>query len=190
MFTTKELVIGVSGDEGSFSEEAALIYIKKTKIDTFKLQYLINMDGVLAALAQGTIDRGVFPVANKNSGLVWPALEAMGKYEFTPIDTIDLNVEQCLFAKTDLELEQISSIYSFAPAIEQCKKFVRGLKKIPIIDWGDMAKAARDLANGELLANAAVLGSRRSAEHYGLQLIATGVQDVKINTTMFVIASA
>ena len=110
--------IGVSGDVGSFSEEAGLLYAAKAHSSINELVYLIDMAGVLAALESGAIEVGIFPFVNYNSGIVWPAFSAMGKYSFMPIDDIQLNVEQCLLVKSGLALSAISELYSYTPAFE------------------------------------------------------------------------
>lgn len=180
--------IGVSGDVGSFSEEVGLNYIKKANLNDAKLSYLIDMHGVMSALDEKRIDIGIFPVVNNNSGLVWPAFIAMGKYGFKIIDELHLDVQQCIFAKEMLELKDIKEIYSYTPAFNQCKLFLsEEAADIRKIDWGDMAKAARDLASGALPDNAAVIGSRRAAEAYNLKILASNIQDVKPNVTMFVV---
>lgn len=180
--------IGVSGDKGSFSEEAGLLYAKKNNLQGYELKYLIDMHGVLNALNHGEIDIGVFPVVNNNSGLVWPAFKAMGQFNFTIIDECHLDIEQAIFAKKPLKLSEIKAIYSYTPAFNQCKNFLKAeAVNIPQIDWGDMAKAARDLANGILDDNIAVIGSKSAAIEYGLTLLATNIQDVKPNVTMFII---
>ncbi|HLX52636.1 MAG TPA: prephenate dehydratase domain-containing protein [Aquella sp.] len=179
--------IGVSGDIGSFSEEAGINYAKRAKISDYKLAFLIDMEGVLAALAKGEIDIGIFPVVNNNSGLVRPAFEAMGRYLFDVIDEEHLDVSQCLLAKKFMPPGEISAIYSYTPAFNQCKLFLSGLKDVKIIDWGDTAKAARDLASGVINEDCAVIGSARAAAAYGLQVIASNLQDVKPNVTMFVV---
>ncbi len=179
--------IGVSGDVGSFSEEAGINYAKKAGLKDYKLAYLIDMEGVLAAISKDEIDVGIFPVVNNNSGLVRPAFEAMGRHLFDVIDEEHLDVSQCLMAKKFMPLNQISAIYSYTPAFNQCKLFLADLKDVAVIDWGDTAKAARDLANGVLDENSAVIGSARAAAAYGLQIIASNLQDVKPNVTMFVV---
>jgi prephenate dehydratase len=178
--------IGVSGDVGSFSEEAGLIYAAKAHTGVHSLNYLIDMEGVLAALNNDEIDVGIFPFVNYNSGIVWPAFSAMGRYSFMPIDDLQLNVEQCLLAKTNLTLSDIQELYSYTPAFEQCKGFINqyGFK---LIDWGDTAKAARDLASGILPANAAVVASAQAAKSYGLTIIKQGIQDLQPNITRFIV---
>lgn len=179
--------IGVSGDLGSFSEEAGINYAKKSGLNDYQLVYLIDMEGVLSAVARKEIDFGIFPVVNNNSGLVRPAFEAMGRYLFNVIDEIHIDVAQCLIARKLIPLDKIAAIYSYTPAFNQCRNFLASLDNIKTIDWGDTAKAARDLASGIIDENCAVIGSARAASAYNLQIIASNIQDVKPNTTMFVV---
>ena len=178
--------IGVSGDAGSFSEQASLKYVAANAIAEYSLNYLIDMDGVLAALARAEIDIGVFPFLNSTSGVVWPAFCAMGKYNFVPITEIQLTIEQCLIAKRTTTLAEIQELYSYPPAFEQCKIFIQryGFK---LVNWGDTARAARDLAAGLLPAHAAVVGSAAAAKHYGLTLLQAGIQDLQENITHFMV---
>ncbi|TXI97509.1 MAG: chorismate mutase [Neisseriales bacterium] len=186
MLKDKIMLIGVSGDVGSFSEEAGLIYAAKAHSAKHEIRYLIDMDGVLAALERGEIDVGIFPFVNYNSGIVWPAFTAMGKYNFMPIDDLQLNVEQCLLAKLGTDLSEINELYSYTPAFEQCKGFINqhGFK---LIDWGDTAKAARDLAAGILPKNAGVVASAQAAKSYDLQIVKRGIQDIQPNITRFIV---
>ncbi len=180
------MLIGVSGDVGSFSEEAGLIYAAKAHSAKYEISYLIDMDGVLAALERGEIDVGIFPFVNYNSGIVWPAFTAMGKYSFMPIDDLQLNVEQCLLTNANVTLSEITELYSYTPAFEQCKGFINqyGFK---LVDWGDTAKAARDLAAGILPKNAGVVASAQAAKSYDLQIVKRGIQDIQPNITRFIV---
>lgn len=181
--------IGVSGDVGSFSEEAGRIYAAKAHRHAYTLHYLLDMEGVLSALQARHIDVGIFPFVNYNSGIVWPAFRAMGTYHFMPIDDIQLNVEQCLMALADTRLNDIQELYSYTPAFEQCRIFIsqHGFK---LIDWGDTAKAARDLAAGILPHQAGVIASRQAASHYNLTILKTGIQDIQPNITRFIVVKA
>lgn len=181
--------IGVSGDIGSFSEEAGQIYAAKAHSSSYTLHYLIDMEGVLSALELGKIDVGIFPFVNYNSGIVWPAFAAMGRHSFMPIDDIQLNVEQCLIGFADTNLSEIKELYSYTPAFEQCKGFINqhGFKTI---DWGDTAKAARDLASGILPKTAAVVASAQAARSYGLSILKQGIQDIQPNITRFIVVKS
>jgi prephenate dehydratase len=182
--------IGVSGDLGSFSEEAGILYAERMKVQDYSLVYLIDMEGVLSAITRGEIDVGVFPVVNNNSGLVYPAFQAMGRYLFNVVDQVHLDVWQCLLTKQILPLPAIKTIYSYTPAFEQCKRFLaEEVNGVPTIDWGDTAKAARDLSTGVIPDDCAVIGSKSAATAYNLHVLAQNIQDVKPNVTMFVVVT-
>lgn len=178
--------IGVSGDAGSFSEAAGLQYAAQHPEQPYTLAYLIDMEGVLSALSRNEIDVGVFPFFNHQSGMVWPAFTAMGKHRFVPIADIALNIEQCLLTTQPRALADIETLYSYPPAFQQCTSFIRR-QGFRLIDWGDTAKAARDLAAGIIPNTAGVVASQRAAEHYGLHVLQAGIQDLASNITQFVV---
>lgn len=179
--------IAVSGDKGSFSEEAGLLYAQRNGLNA-KLVYAIDMEGVLTALDRKKADLGIFPVVNSRGGLVLPAFIAMGKHLFRFTDELWLEVYQCLMARPGVTKKQIKKIASHSQAIAQCERYIRReFPKAQLIEWEDTAKAARDLAHGELKEDTAVIAPSRSAQLYGLKLLAKGIQDNHPNLTTFIV---
>lgn len=185
---TDKIIIGVSGLAGSFSEEAALRYAGRVNISPH-LVYLIDMEGVLAALVQEKIDIGIFPVVNIHGGLVKPAFEAMGNHLFVPIDELWLDVNQCLLVLPGMELKRIKKIVSHPQAFAQCKRYLKKeLMHAELVPWIDTAKAAKDLFDGVLPDMTAVIAPAHSAEIYHLEVLAKNIQDNSPNLTAFIIA--
>lgn len=183
----KTIKMGISGDVGSFSEEAAIDYAKRENI-ALSPHYLIDMEGVLSALEKGEIEKGILPVVNLLGGLVKPAFLAMGRHSFTPIDELWHKVQQCLLVLPGTRPEQITAIVSHPQGLAQCKHYLaRDFKTIPQVEWLDTARAARDLAEGQLEATSAVIAPARAAEVYGLSLMAKNIQDSEKNLTAFII---
>ncbi len=181
------LRLAVSGDTGSFSEEAGLLYAQRNGLNA-KLVFAIDMEGVLSALDKKQVDLGIFPVVNSRGGLVRPAFEAMGKHLFTFTDELWLEVYQCLMVKPGVTKKQIKKIATHSQAIAQCERYIR--KEFPnarLIEWEDTAKAARDLAKNILKKDTAVIAPARSAQIYGLKLLAKGIQDNHPNLTTFIV---
>ncbi len=179
--------IGVSGDAGSFSEQAAINYTQSKHLDA-ELIYLTHMEGVLAALAANKIELGIFPVVNFRGGLVKMAFEAMGKYSFELLDEIRLDVRQCLMTLPRVEFTQIETIASHAQALLQCESYLKhNFPQVKLLEWEDTAKAAYDLANGNLPENTAVIAAENCAKIYQLKLIEAGIQTDKPNFTLFVV---
>lgn len=178
---------GVSGDRGSFSEEAALQYGKEKHIN-MSLIYLIDMEGVLQALEQGDIKLGILPVVNLTGGLVQPAFEAMGRHAFKLIDSFWLEVNQCLLAEKGTQLSEITHIASHPQGLLQCKDYLsKTMGKASLIEWCDTAQAALTLAQGVMPKYTAVIAPERCKDLYGLDLIAKNIQDTNPNLTAFIV---
>ena len=185
----KEITLAVSGDEGSFSEEAGLLYCSREGVEGI-LTYAIDMEGVLLRVESGEVERGIFPVVNSRGGLVQTALEAMGRHPFALQDELWLEVQQCLLTLSGTERGQITQIVSHPQAISQCERYLRReFPAVQLIEWEDTAKAARDLANGVLQKTTAVIAPARAAVLYGLEILERGIQDSRPNLTTFIIVS-
>lgn len=183
----KPTLLGVSGDIGSFSEEAGLAYAQKNHLHV-ELRYLMDMEGVLGAINAKTIEMGIFPVVNFHGGIVKPAFEAMGKYSFTLVDDIWLNVQQCLLVRPDTEVSSINKIISHPQALAQCQNYLKNnYGKSELIEWIDTAKAARDLSENNFDEYTAVLAPFQAAERYRLEVHAKNIQDKNPNFTIFIV---
>lgn len=181
------MILGVSGDPGSFSEEAGLIYAQRVGIKP-TLDYLTDMEGVLTAVENKKIDVGIFPVVNSRGGLVKMAFEAMGKHLFQMIDEVWLDVRQCLLVKPGTKSNQIKKIISHPQAIAQCERYLlTEFKKALLVEWQDTAKAAKDLSTGKFGKTAAVIAPERAARLYGLEIMRKDIQDNHPNLTTFIV---
>lgn len=185
---TKPLNIGVSGDKGSFSEEAALFYAKKIGVP-LDCVYLIDMENVLEAIEAGKTDLGIFPIMNLRGGWVKPAFVAMGNHFFMPLAEIWLDVKQCLLALPGVTQQELTQIVSHPQGLAQCKNYLkREFPTIKQLEWIDTAKAANDLANGLLPRETAVIASKRAAEAFELKILSENIQDMSPNHTIFIVA--
>jgi prephenate dehydratase len=68
----------------------------------------------------------------------------------------------------------------------QCADFLATLPGIKVVEHEDTALAARDIAQNNLLGNAAIC-SERAAEIYGLTILAKGIETNKRNFTRFLV---
>ena len=142
----KEITIGISGNVGSFSEEAANCYCGKNKIENYKLEYLISVDSVLKALSGGKIDKGIFPIENSNGGIVYEAVYAMSKYLFKIENLFEIDVRHCLLVKNGVSAHDIKRIASHPQALKQCRMYLkRKWESVELQEYSDTASAAKDL---------------------------------------------
>jgi prephenate dehydratase len=183
----RPLILGVSGMEGSFSEEAGLLYAHQKGWNA-KIDHNLDMEGVLRALNNDEIDYGIFPVVNSIGGLVETAFLAMGMYKFEMLDKFPFLVNQCVLTLPNVKKKEIQQVTSHPQALAQCQNYLgRKYPKCHRVVWSDTASAARDLASGKLPRFSAVLASPRAAEIYNLKIVKKGVQDQNPNLTTFIL---
>ena len=181
--------IGVSGNEGSFSEEAANYICQKNAIKDYTLEYLISVESVLSALKDGVIDRGVFPIENSNGGIVYEAVYAMAKHTFTIEQIFEIDVRHNLMVVPGTKSADIKTIASHQQALKQCRMYLRRTwEAAELKEWSDTAQAAKDLAGGVLSPDTAIIAPKRAAELYGLEIMEENIQDLKFNFTTFILA--
>lgn len=181
-----KIKVGVSGDIGSFSEQAAVEYCRKTHIEDYEIQYLISVEKVLNSIDAGKIGLGIFPIENSNGGIVIESVYAMSRYIFNIEDIFEIPVVHCLLTKKGIKKENIKSIASHDQALKQCKMYLkRQWSDAHLHETEDTAKAAKDLSEGILNEETAVLAPESCATLYGLMVMEKGVQDLKFNFTNF-----
>ncbi|HMB65288.1 MAG TPA: prephenate dehydratase domain-containing protein, partial [Patescibacteria group bacterium] len=159
--------IGVSGNRGSFSEEAAQYYCQEEKIEDFDLSYLENVSNVLESLSKKDIDRGIFPIENSNGGIVYEAVQAMSKYKFQIDKIFEIDIKMNLLVGPGVNAQQIRQIVSHPQALKQCRMYLkRRWPETELKEYSDTAGAARDLSQGVLPPDSAVISPRICAELY------------------------
>src|SRR3989338_3684697 len=134
--------IGVSGKEGSFSEEAALMYCQRENIKDYTLKYLVSVENVLSALDSGEINIGIFPIENSNGGIVIEAVYAMAKHKFAIKKIFEIEIHHNLLALPGVKAEEIATITSHDQALKQCRMYLsRTRPGVTVEEYADTAKA-------------------------------------------------
>lgn len=185
----KKIKIGVSGNQGSFSEEAANYYCAKNKIKDYELVYLCSVQNTLAALHKAEIDKGVFPIENSNGGIVYESVRAMSMYNFEIENIFEIDIKMNLLVLPGTKASEITRIVSHDQALKQCRMYLkRKWGSVDLAEYSDTASAAKDLSCGVLPAETAVIAPRVCAALYGLELFEESIQDLKFNFTTFIAA--
>jgi prephenate dehydratase len=181
--------IGVSGNKGSFSEEAAAYYCSKNNLTDYELNYLISVENVLTALEKGEIDKGVFPIENSNGGIVIEAVYAMSKHNFTIEKIFEIDIKHCLHIYPGKTINDIKTISSHPQALRQCRMYLkRKWPEAQLQEYCDTASAAKDLSDGKLPHSTAIIAPKICSELYNTDIIEEGIQDLKFNFTTFITA--
>ena len=185
-----KIKIGVAGNKGSFSEEAANYYCQKNKIENYELVYLCSVNNTLEALNKDQVDKGVFPIENSNGGIVYESVYAMSKNNFNIENFFEIDIKMNLLVKPGTKPSDITKIVSHPQALKQCRMYLkRKWGETDLEEYSDTASAAKDLSEGKLSETAAAIAPRVCAELYNLELLEESIQDLKFNFTTFITAT-
>ena len=173
--------VACQGVEGAFSEIATDKLFKHANISFFP-----NFRSVFKAVDEGFCKYGVLPFENSNAGVVNEVYELMREFDFYIVKTVRLKISQNLLAKQGAKLEDITDIYSHQQAIEQCSRFLEGLREkgVKIHVAENTAIAAKRVAESDSNTVASI-GSANAAEVYDLAFLEKSIEDNNSNYTRF-----
>lgn len=174
--------IGYLGPEGTFSEEAAILYVNGEAVD---MVVCSSLEEVFSGIADGRFDEGVVPVENSTEGAVGAVLDLLaGPYDLKVRGEIFLPVCQSLMARRGVRLEQVERVFSHYQALAQCRNFLRRVLPAAVLtECSSTAAAAREVAAGDR--PWAALGPARASRKYDLQEIVPAANDYPDNVTRF-----
>ena len=167
------------GVEGAYSQIAADRLFKRPR-----LSFRDSFEGVFEAVEGGEADYGVVPVENSTAGSVNQVYDLMANHRFSIVRTLRLKVEHTLVARPGTTLAGVRDISGHQQAIDQCARFLAGLSGVRVHAAANTAMAAKLVAESEQ-PGAAALSSRAAARLYGLDVLASNVQDQANNYTRF-----
>jgi len=134
-----------------------------------------------------TADLAMIPIDNSIAGRVADI------HHFLPASDLHIIAEHFLRIRFDLmaapgaSLQTIKTVHSHVHALGQCRRIIREHGLTPMIS-GDTAGAAREVSEAADLTQAAI-APPLAAEIYGLEILASDVEDEDHNTTRFVVLS-
>jgi len=176
------------GPEGTFTEEAVL---GEADLASAVLHARGSIEDVLSAVADGDAALGVVPIENAIEGTVNATMDALlFDHDLLIQREMVLDIHLHLMAVPGTTIGDIRQVSSFPVALAQCRKFLaEHLPGVDVVAAGSTADAARALASCDA-AGAAAVAPRLAARLYGLEILATDVEDHPGNQTRFVAVSA
>jgi prephenate dehydratase len=175
-------VVAFQGDHGAFSEEAALsLWPSERPPVTLPLR---DFAAVGDAVRAGTADFGVLPIENSIHGSVTASYDVLGGGGLRVVAERIRPIDLCVLARPGSSLAQLRRVISHPVALNQCGAWLARLPQARAEAWYDTAGAAREVAEAGDPTVAAVAG-RPAGEHYGLEVLAAGIQDRADNATRF-----
>ena len=176
-------MVACQGVEGAYSQIAC----EKIFRDPFIL-YFRDFEGVFNAIEQDMCQYGVLPIENSTAGSVKKVYDLMIRHNFSIVRTFRLKVDHNLLANPGATLSDIKEVYSHEQALNQCSDFLQTIPNVNIVPMVNTAVAAETVAKSGRN-DIAALSSRACAELYGLDCLASSVQDKGNNRTRFICIS-
>ncbi|TCT08827.1 prephenate dehydratase [Tepidamorphus gemmatus] len=146
-----------------------------------------TFEDAFQAVADGTAALGMIPIENSIAGRVADIHHLMPTSQLHIIGEYFLPLHHYLVAPVGASLDTIKTVHSHIMALGQCRKTIRRLGLKAEIH-ADTAGAARMVAEAGDPTRAAI-SSRLAAEIYGLEVLASEIEDEDHNTTRFVVLS-
>ncbi len=170
------------GPPGTFSEEAALKYDPEAVA-----RPLATISAVVDAAESGAADLAIVPVENSLEGSVGETLDAL-VHSTRPLlihDEVIVPIEHHLLVRPGTKESDVKIVFAHPQSLGQCRSFVE--KRFP--KAAVEAALSNSAAVEEMMAHdsAAAIGTRRAAEIYGAQTLASGIQDRSPNVTRFAV---
>ncbi|MGV3576607.1 MAG: prephenate dehydratase [Devosia sp.] len=174
--------IAFQGEPGAFSHAAAANVFPGEEFVG-----CVTFEETLNAVQTGKADFAVVPVENSLYGRITDIHHLLPESGLFIIGETYLRVEMTLLGVPGAAIEDITAVQSLSVALGQCRKFIskHGFRTINAVDT---AGSAREIAQkGEK--SVAAIASRFAGEIYGLNVLASNIEDADHNTTRFLVLS-
>lgn len=182
----RELRIAYFGPEATFTHQAALRSFGRGA------QYLPvrTIADVFAEVDKGNADYGVVPIENSTEGIVNHTLDMFIDSPLSICAELELPIWHYLLgnAKKREGGAKAKILYSHYQALAQCRQWIEThLPETRIVEASSTAEAARMASRSP---DAVAIASRLAAEIYGLDILASRIEDTTNNFTRFLVVGS
>jgi len=175
--------ITIQGERGSFHEVAARQYFSYDEIEIVPCS---TFDQTLSRMKEGEAEFAVMAIENARSGSILQNYTLIRESGMKILGEHNLRIVQNLMALPGQKIEEIKEIRTHPIAIAQCMNFLNQYHNITLIESDDTAGSAKQISE-EKLKGVAAIASANTAELYGLEILAAGIETYKQNYTRFLI---
>ena len=181
--SVQHTTVAFQGEPGAFSEQAALDFFGRS-VSTCPCE---SFDDVFRAVVEEQTRFGIVPVENSSEGSISRVYDLFLEHDVRVCGETALRIVHCLIAAPGVTLGDIRQVYSHPQALGQCRTFLSHLdcELIPAYDTAGSVKMLGELG----ASGVASVASARAAELYGMNIVASGIEDNPNNYTRFFILS-
>jgi chorismate mutase/prephenate dehydratase len=174
------LKVAYLGPEATFTHEAAL----RSFGTSVELEPQRTVSEVFARVERGEVEHGVVPVENSMEGAVTHTLDEMMDSPLKICGEVYLPVSQNLIS-AEPSLDRVSLVCSHPMALAQAGSWLR--RELPGARLEEVESTAEAARRAAVEPGVAAVGSALAAGAHGLEVLASGIQDARANTTRFIV---
>ncbi|MDQ2667158.1 MAG: hypothetical protein M3Z05_14255 [Gemmatimonadota bacterium] len=174
-------IVAFQGETGAFSEKAA----EQLVPGDITLFPCASFDATVRAVVNGHADFAAIPVKNLIAGPVYDALSAIAQFSsLEHVGEMVLPIHLAMLGLPGARVEDITEVLSHGIALQQCNLFLGRHPGIRTVEAHDTAGAAR-MVGIRRDPSVAAIAAPWAAKHYGLTILAEGLEDRPDNVTTF-----
>ena len=177
-----QMRVAVLGPEGTFTEMAALQQFGSS----VEIIQKSRIDQVFSAVETGDVNYGVVPVENSTEGVVSATADLLVSTSLVIAGEIYLPIHQALLGRQP-DLSKLKTVYSHAQSLSQCRLWL--LENLPGVDIESVSSNAEAARLASQREDCAAIAGENAAMQYGLNVLASHIEDHKNNTTRFLVLS-
>ena len=181
---TKKARVVFPGAEGAYTQ-AAMQEFFGDEINSFHVE---TFRDAMVAIEEGRADFAVLPIENSTAGIVSEIYDMLVEFENYIVGEQIIKIEHCLLALPGTKKEDIKTVYSHPQSLMQSAGYLREHPEWQQISLKNNAFAAIRVAEGDDKSQAAI-ASEYAAKTYGLEVWEKGVNDLKNNSTRFIVVT-
>ncbi|MEP6618233.1 MAG: prephenate dehydratase domain-containing protein [bacterium] len=176
-------IVSFQGESGAFSEKAA----EQLVPGPITLVPCPTFDAAVRMVVDGHADFAAIPIHNITAGPVHAAVAAIEQFNsLEKVGEYALMVRLALMSISGATVDGVREALSHEMAFKQCRRFLASHPDIAVVEAHDTAGAARLVAIRRDPTVAAI-AAPWAAKHYGLTILAEGLEDRSDNATTFVL---
>lgn len=174
------LAVSYLGPEGTYTQAA----VYKHFGHQVNARVATAIDEIFRDVESGTATYGVVPIENSTEGVVSSTLDLLASTPLTICGEVWLPVHHHLLSKHKRR-DDIRKVYAHAQSFAQCRKWLDdklpNAERVAVASNGLAAQRVKKQGKGAAIAGAA------AAELYGLNTLASNIEDDPNNTTRFLV---
>ncbi|MBU0943696.1 MAG: prephenate dehydratase [Proteobacteria bacterium] len=176
----QKINVSYLGPEATFSHLAGVKYFGHSATYC----PMESIDEVFSEVEKGRTDYGIVPVENSIEGAVFSTLDSFMKYKIKICGEMHMDITHNLVCRSG-DINDIQTVASHAQPLAQCRDWLRKhLPSCPTLPVFSTGAAAQMAANNP---NIGAIATSLAIKTYDLQVVVSGIEDYRGNTTRFLI---